>query len=117
MNKSKFLEEWEKLITVCILVILVVPWELKLTEFLLLNNFTTCLISSVIIACVGLAPMLVWLIMGTAQLITDTPKKFYLDGRITHSDAINEMLEYVKKHQKLDGFLKSRTWINKTMSI
>lgn len=44
-------------------------------------------------------------------------EKAVLDGRITHSDAINEMLEYVKKHQKLDGFLKSRTWINKTMSI
>lgn len=77
MNKSKFLEEWEKLITVCILVILVVLWGLKLTEFLPLNIFATCLISSVIIACVGLVPMLVWLIMGIAQLITDAPKKFY----------------------------------------
>lgn len=77
MNKSKFLEEWEKLITVCILVILVVLWGLKLTEFLPLNILTTCLISSIIIACVGLAPMLVWLIIGTVQLITDAPKKFY----------------------------------------
>lgn len=77
MNKSKSLEEWGKLITVCILFVLVFFWGLKLTGALSLSIPKTGLISLALIACIGLIPALVWLSMGAAQAISNAPKKFF----------------------------------------
>lgn len=32
-------------------------------------------------------------------------------GRVTNSQAADEMVEYAKIHKSLDGFLESRTWL------
>lgn len=76
MNKT--LEQWGKLISVCILVVLVVLWGLKFTGALLLNISQTGLISFALIACIGLIPALVWLIMGATQIISKAPKKIFI---------------------------------------
>ncbi|WP_176701766.1 hypothetical protein [Gilliamella sp. wkB112] len=42
-----------------------------------MNISQTGLISFALIACIGLIPALVWLTIGTAQAISNAPKKFY----------------------------------------
>lgn len=31
-------------------------------------------------------------------------------GRVSSAQAINELCEYAKRHQSLDGFIESRQW-------
>lgn len=44
--------------------------------------------------------------------IDDAIEKTILEDRVTESDAVNQLLEYVKEFQTLEGFLESRTWID-----
>lgn len=43
--------------------------------------------------------------------ISDAIEKAVLEDRMTDSDAVNQLLEYIKEHQKLESFLESRTWM------
>jgi flagellar motor switch protein FliG len=33
-----------------------------------------------------------------------------LAGRVSHSQAIEEMLDFIKKHKTVRGFVESRSW-------